>query len=437
MFVTIAHRGRPSFLKRLYSSALFITDDKANKTFSVLTPHIDFSDRVKDKVELERNLRLRKSELSVDDTISVWKFYKKFKRERDDLEWSRANVAKALKAETDPKEIEKLRTHGRMIRDDLKALKGSYYEVEEKAVLKVLSIPNVLHERTPEGDKVVVGKYRDVSVTESGSHTDTSDIEWTSPDCYYLKNAAAEFELASTFFVADHLNGAGFTQFSNSDFSKSVVVEGCGLDYSDPKMTFTVSEPDPKHYQENSRLHLTGAASLPAFMAHHTKHTIFPSLLPLKYFTVGRKYNPMTLNAKSLLNITQETAVEIFIATDDSPKEMTSEFDCIIATITKLYETLDVHFQISYVPACGLKPWESLRASVEMFSPFLKKYVEVANVSTCDDYVSKRLLFNYGRGVDMRFPKVVSGTVWSVPRILACLIENNELELVLEKCKTM
>ncbi|KAJ8971589.1 hypothetical protein NQ317_002872, partial [Molorchus minor] len=60
-----------------------------------------------------------------------------------------------------------------------------------------------------------------------------------------------------------------------------------------------------------------------------------------------------------------------------------------------------------------------------MYSNHLKRYVEVGNVSLYDSYLSKRLLFTYTVNKDRKYPKVVGGTLLNVPKLLACVLENN------------
>lgn len=438
------HLNIPNIVIKRNKSALFITNDKANETFSVLTPHLDFDERLKEIDKLKENIKLRALPINLDEIVSVWIFYKKFETQKKDLEISRVNIMKTIKQlsqEKDAEEIEKLKTHGRMIKDDLKAIRDSFYSVEENAVLKALSIPNVLHEKTPDLDEVIFHTFKEITVEKSESHLNLAKdlIEYSEPNCYYLKKEAAEFELSSTFYITDYLLNLNYTQFSNSDFTRSVIVEGCGTDFLDPKQVFTLSEPEGVIH-ENFRLHLTGGASLHSFMAFNCKNTIFPSLLPLKYFTVGRSYSPFVKNHKecySLFNVTQETAVNLFVATKDDVTEMNLEFERVLTDVIKLYESFNVHFRCRYAPANELKSWESLRVDFQMYSPSLMRYIDVGYVSICDNYLSKRLLFNYGKGFDMNFPRIISGCIYRFPRVLACLIESNERELIrnnIERC---
>lgn len=417
---------------RRFSSALYLTGDKAHTTFSVLTPHLDFEERLRNKDKLEKNLKLRECDINLDELARIWNFYKHVESKHDDLEDARESISQTIKnlAKRGGKYAEKinnLKAHGKIVKEDLRVLKESLWSIEEKAAIQVLALPNDLHEKTPENEELIIHSYLNHVATSSNKfHLDSDIIEYANPYNYYLKNDAAVFDLYSTFYFSDKLLGKKFIQFSNSDFSRSVIVEGCGEEYSDNSKVFTVNEIDLEHKHENSRLHLTGGASLTAFMAFYSRHNIFPTLLPLKYFTVGKKYQPVKSEVKSLLNVSQETAVNIFIATKDSIEDMNQHFEIVLKDAIEIYETLGYHFRVSFVPAKQLQKWESLRVSFQMFSVHLNKYVEVGNISLCGNYISKRVLFNYGKAADLNYPCIITGTLFSVPKLLACVLETSD-----------
>jgi hypothetical protein len=53
-------------VSRKFSSALYITGDKAQTNFVVLTPHIDFEDQIKNKSDLIKNIEARKLNINLE-----------------------------------------------------------------------------------------------------------------------------------------------------------------------------------------------------------------------------------------------------------------------------------------------------------------------------------------------------------------------------------
>ena len=65
-----------------------------------------------------------------------------------------------------------------------------------------------------------------------------------------------------------------------------------------------------------------------------------------------------------------------------------------------------------------------------MFSPSLNDFVEVGDVATYDDYLSKRLMLKYDDGAKMRNLFVVSGTVLNITKVIACIVEQTNGKLL-------
>lgn len=425
-----------TFLKRFYSSALYITGDKSHDTFKVLTPYIDFEERIKNKLELEENLKSRGLNTDVHKIEKYWHFYKTIDDTKRVLEITREEIAseisKLLKEpEKHTKEIDKLKVHAKLVKDDLKNVRDYLYGIEEHAVENALSLPNGLHPKTPRNGQCVTYTFLENRSEKTEHHMDISaklGLSETVNGKLYLKNQAALFELSVQNYFENFLTQHHFTQFSNADFVRSIVVEGCGTDFRSKSEILTLEDKHDDKNHELCKIHLVGGASLYSFMAFYTRHLVQTSYFPLKQFAVGRKYKPVTSHDRSFFNLEQETAIEIFTATVNNETALNQLFEEIRSLVIELYDSLGYHFRLVYVPANQLQRHESLRLSVEMYSNHLQSYVEVANVSMCDDYLSKRLLFTYSENKERKFPCVISGTLLSVKKLLACVLEQNSVK---------
>ncbi|XP_017768621.1 PREDICTED: serine--tRNA synthetase-like protein Slimp [Nicrophorus vespilloides] len=414
-----------------FSSALYITGDKAHNNFAVLTPHIDLDERYNDYEGLQLNIKARGLYIDLDSLERRWSFYLNLLDRKNLLSYTKSEISKEIgklmeDQEKNKEELEKLKVHARILKDEYSTMKEFLYGVEESAALKALELPNVLHEKTPIGEENVIATFFEKPDHESKSHieigTEKKLIEHTNNSFVFLMNEAATFEYAIVNYAQSKLLDSSFTQFSNADFSKSVIVEGCGSNYADIFSTITLN--DGNHFSLN-RLHLTGGASHYAFMAYFTKYSMMPSQLPLKLFSAGRKYEPLTKDEPSLFNLVQQSAIELFSATKCCNVEMDKTFDEVVEKVIDIYKPLGNHFRLVLLPANKIDNYESLRLSIQMFSNSLKTYVEVGNVSICDTYLSKRLLFTYSENKERKFPKVITGNLINVQKLLACHIENN------------
>lgn len=408
---------------RRLSSALYVTADKAQDHFVLLTPYINFDKQLENKPNLERSIKLRGINVDLEKIERRWQFFRYLDEQRLTLEQTRGEISKEisdlLKKGDD---VENLKLQAKLIKDDLKMLKNYLYGVEESAALAVLSLPNTLHPNTPEETERVLFEHLPTPRRSSRSHMEIggSLIKFINPYLYYLRGDAALFEYLLMSYMSSTL--ASFTRISNSDFCRSVIVEGCATDFRD-KSVFTLERCTGDG--EFTRTHLVGGASLYAFMTYFTKHIVTEKRLPLRLFTTARLYNPNMVRDEGLFSVNQEMSVEFFLALKDDEQELEEEFNKVVALIIESYKVLGYHFRLVYVPAKKLKNHEHLRVSIEMFSSFTQTYKEVGHCSIIDSFLSKRLLFTYDVNKERKFVRVISGTLLKVPPLLACVLENN------------
>ncbi|XP_023946042.2 serine--tRNA synthetase-like protein Slimp [Bicyclus anynana] len=423
------------------SSALFINGPKATDNFVYVTPHIDFPERIKHKDLLKSELCKRHAKNNLDKLVELWSVYEELKTRKKELDEKKAQVStelgKLLKEGTQGDNLEKLKIQLSLLKENIKKIKVPLWSAEEMAVVESLKLPNGLHPRTPDQNRDILFQHSSPSPNnknhlEIGREQDL--MCFTKNENYYLLSDLAVFELGAKFHFSNYLRQNNFTQFSNPDFTKSLVVEGCGADYTNPDSTFILHNNEDTEGVSGSRLHLTGAASLYSFFAYHTKNVLYSKVLPIKYFTIGRQYIPSPTEEDSLFHVSQSSVVEIFISTRNSA-ELDEMLENVIDVTKELYTQLGYHFRLSLIPADKLKMWESLRLAIEMYSSSQKGYVEVGNISLSGDFISKRLMFTYTEEKQYKFPFILSGTILNIPKLLGCILEQNTHFVVPEQFK--
>nr|CAH7763664.1 unnamed protein product [Callosobruchus chinensis] len=417
-------------LKRCYS-ALYITGNKAQETFAVVTPYIDFEERLNNKNELIANITARNCPLDIQKVFDSWEFFQTVDDKRKKLEETRAHIGQKISTlmkeySKNEEEIKKLKLHVQLVKDDMKNLKQHYYEVEEQTMVKVLDIPNVLHPKTPLKDEVVISQYLEKPDTTSENHKAIAErlgyLEYINKTTTFLKGEASLFEQAILNYFKNCIMDSGFTVFCNPSFCRSVVAEGC----AELSNVFTIAELD--YSKENlNHLHFCGGSTVLSFMAYFTKHAVSNIHLPLKYFSIGKRYRVEDPEkSDGLFNLSQESTLSVFLATDENEL---LDLDHILKDVKSYYEKLGNHFRIVLLPAYRLDKSESLHVSIQMYSNYLNQYVEVGNISSFDSYLSKRLLFTYNQqsteGKQRKFPIIIAGTVLNVPKLLGCVLEND------------
>ncbi|XP_020300804.1 serine--tRNA synthetase-like protein Slimp [Pseudomyrmex gracilis] len=439
---------KPTSVERHYGSALFVPGNKASKTFAFLYPYLDFDRRFADADKLQKELTLRGMNVDVAQLQKSWNFYVRIIADKYALEDSvteLVNRKNSLPTDGEltveqQREMQKLNTQIQIVRQDLKTIKEAIWEIEEDVMGKLLKLPTDLDPRTPVGESVVLRSVGDVSELSEQMRRDHIDVgtslkllDYTNPIHYYLCDDAALFELAVLGHAGRVFGEKDMIRVSGTDFSRSFVVEAAGLNHEDPATAFLLHHNEVEANTSN-RMHLVGGASLISFLALHTKQRINPKYFPLKYFATGRRYTPLPRDSsdQGLFAVCQASVAQVFAMVKDATSdEYRATFEELVETVCGLYDDLCVHYRVIMRSASELQPWEGLRVSFEMWSPYAKRYYEIGHLSASGDYFSKRLLIVYQTPTGTDFPAAISGTVLSVPRLLACLFEQNPREFVI------
>ncbi|XP_063833016.1 serine--tRNA synthetase-like protein Slimp [Ostrinia nubilalis] len=410
-------------------SALFINGAKASENFVYVIPHIDFPDRLKNLDLVREELQKRKANFDLNKAQNLWGVYEELKERKSEYDKIKDNISKELgqlmKNDPEGEITKKLKIQISLVKENIKKLKVPLWSAEEAAILEALELPNTLHPRTPESNNEVLFTNLSPPTTKKDHlqiGKELNLIYLKKNENYYLKGDAAIFELSAKFYFSNILKKANFVQFSNPDFVKSVIVNGCGLDHTNPDNTFILHHNENTKVNVDSRLHLTGGGSLCSFMAYYAKNVIHAKVLPLKLFTMGRQYIPSPSVEDSLFHVSQASVIQVFEATKKS-EDLDTSLNELIEILKNFYSKLGYHFRICIVSADKLAMWESLRVVVEMYSSSLQNYVEVANISLSGDFISKRLMFTYVENKQNDFPHILSGTLLNVPRVIACVLE--------------
>ena len=413
-------------------SALHVPGGTAKATVSILTPSLTHIDTlIRNKAKVQRNLEARRYKFDLESFIRLWDQMNALRVKRENLETKRVQVSLLIKSLSRQKRgdddgqmnIKDMKEEGKRLRTQLKELSSAWWDVEERAITEALNLPNVLHARTPlENQLIESHKTMPPEDVPPKCHTSSSDISFTdhSPTAYYLKGPLARLELDWIRSFSQTLTEHSFTPMSATDFVKSIVVDGCGMDFIQPEKVFSLAESQGGSVDKGNGMHLVGGASLPAMAAFLTKNVV-DEPFPLRLMSVGRQYQPAGKNSAGLFDVAQASAIQLLSVMENDADGLHAECERVQNIIAGHLARLDVHFRVEALAARHLERWEQYRSSIQMYSPSLGHYVQVAHVSIVGDFISRRLSI-YGR--DRRFTGFVTSTALCVPKLLACYLEN-------------
>jgi seryl-tRNA synthetase len=412
-------------------SALHIPGGQSSAAVSILTPSLTHIDTmIRNKPKLQHNLKARNYQFNLEAFIQVWDEMNALRVARENLETKRNQVNQVIKGivskrnKTDSQfSMDYMKEESKRLREELKQLSPRWNEVENRAVTEALNLPNYLHLETP-AELKVIETFKPLP-TESFPNPELQDkIRIDSPTSYYLEGPLAQMELDWIENFSQALKSGGFEPMTGPDFVKSIVVDGCGLEFANPDKVYSLAQSQEHgNLSSGKALHLVGGASLPSVVALLTK-VIVEEPFPLRLMSIGRRYEPKTLPLKGLLNVAQSSAIQLLTVMENHPDDLFSEAERIQNLLVKQLEELDVHFRTVALPAGRLERWEQYRSSLEVYFPSVKGYVEVANVSLVGDYISRRLAIY---GPERKHPGFVTSSALSVPKLLACYLENHSI----------
>ncbi|XP_022089117.1 serine--tRNA ligase, mitochondrial-like isoform X2 [Acanthaster planci] len=426
-----------------FSSALYTPLSEADHVPFVLKPEIDFDGIFGDLSELEKNLDARGHKVNVSKLISLWGKLQKFEQEKSCIEDRRSKVnedIKRLRKKGGAKEQkDKLQQMGKSLREELRQINFSIASLSDEFYPAVLKLPNKLHPAVPCGSML---KILETFGTDKEEKSDKPKEQ--SPNIFlteshpmshggyaYLEHEAALLELALTQWVKQQLLDQGFTPLSCPAMYKSIALESLGLDPDNSNETYAIETHENVQY-------LAGVSSL-AFVAYFMMSVVEASDLPYRCFTVGRSYKQHQESTyfEGLQESFQSQRVELFGVCENTEAASNALFNQFLSTARGLLSLLPLHGRIVEVPSARLLPSMYRKCAIEVWIPDAGKFVEVASVSNCTDYISRRVKMRYpaipsqkaAQSRQRNFPHTVHCTALDTSVILAALLPSVHQQL--------
>ncbi|KAG7197915.1 hypothetical protein KM043_016154 [Ampulex compressa] len=185
----------------------------------------------------------------------MWDFYITTNRYKFELEEKYADITKQIAnvqrgADFSPEvkqDITKLRLQQRVVKEDIKVVRNSLWKLDDDVIEKFLKLPNSIDPRTPHQSSIILkhfGELREVSEVAAKTHIDIGKslglLEYENPMQCYFCNDAALFELGVLKLAGKMLSSDNMIRVMGTDFCRSVLVEGVGLNHEDPSDVFVI-----------------------------------------------------------------------------------------------------------------------------------------------------------------------------------------------------
>jgi len=408
-------------------SALFVNGRNASQQFAVLTPDTEFAWVKENKEKLEKVYKERKCALQIDRMITELELYKNIKKQVEERSKVRDMINHKIK-ETKNKGGDLNVVLLNRLKENKKTLKQqreTLWDIEDKLILKLLNLQNCDDKSRFESKTHFSQSEKLSDIHPQRGHRELAEIndliEFSnnSHTAYYLKHELARLELQLNRYFNSKLLDRGWEIFSNPDFSKSVVVEGCGINFFDPHAIFSL-----KKYQDFgdrascNAMHLPGGASLSPFLAYFARNILMnPHILPINAFCLGRVYSPEPKEVSDLFNTQQSQGVQLF-SVSNSQEDMEKQLEFMLNCIKDALSVFP-NFTLTEQKLADCKPCNSRQYRVTMQGV---QSVEVGHVGVQGKYLSQRVMM-VSQEADEYLPLYTVSAHLNITRMLGVFIE--------------
>ena len=391
----------------------------------------DNPDYVKKKIED------RKYEINVDAVIFHDKEWRKLKEQSDALRSRRNKVSIEISAAKKAgKNADELMKEAKEIPEQLAALEAKMLAEEEKRDLILQVIPNLQDDLVPVG-----GEEKNQEISRWGempkfgfpikSHDKLlEDLELldmkrgakiAGAGFYLFKGELARLERALVQFMLDFHVKDGFTEINPPQMVNPKIMFGTG---NLPKF-------EQDLYKLREGFYLVPTAEVPVTNIY-ADEVLNENELPKKFCSFTQCYRTEAgrhgAETPGIFRLHQFEKVEmVYLCKPEDSWKMHEE---MTARAEKLLQMLKLPHRRILLASADAGFASAKTYDLEVWSPFLGKYLETSSCSNCTDFQARRMntKFTENKTGERKFIHTLNGSGLATPRLMIALIENYQQE---------
>ncbi len=391
---------------------------------------------VKDRLSVKnfRQLNL------VDEIIALDDERKKMQAEFDSLQ-SKINSSSKdigkLMAANNKEEAAKLKTAVAEWKASLEPIKKNAAETEKKLEEALVLLPNLPSELVPKG----FNADDNLTVKEGGNKPSLAE------------NALPHWELAKKYKLIDFelgtkITGSGFPVYTGKGAKLQRALIQYFLDYNtnagyteiippfmvNASSAFATGQlPDKEgqmYFVNEDAFYLIPTSEVPVTNIYRDV-IVKQEELPIKMTAYSpcfrREAGSYGKDVRGLNRLHQFEKVEIVQIVEAEKSYAT--LDEMVGHVERLLQSLELPYRILRLCGGDMSFASALTYDFEVFSAAQKRWLEVSSVSNFESYQTNRLKCRYkDENNKMQLAHSLNGSSLALPRIMACLLENNQTE---------
>lgn len=327
------------------------------------------------------------------------------------------------------------RERGRAIKQELKKLEEELRGVEEKFGLMMLTIPNVPDPSVPVGkdasgnkeikkwgkipkftfpikDHIALAKSLDLIDFERG-------VKVGGFRAYFLKNEAAQMELALMWYTLKKLVAKGYIPLIAPSLVKEFTLYGNGQ--------FPWGREEVYH-MERDDMYLAGTAEVPV-TAYLSDEILNEKDLPKKFVAFSpcfrREAGSYGKDTKGIYRIHQFNKIEQVIITTAETNNSLTLHEELLANAEGILKDLELPYRVMLMCTGDMGEPQVKKYDIETWMPGRGEYGETMSNSFMGDFQARRLKIRYKvKDGTMKFCHTLNNTAIASPRILIAIMEN-------------
>ncbi len=324
---------------------------------------------------------------------------------------------------------------GKAIKDELKKLEDELRSTEEQFSLAMLTVPNVPDPSVPVGkdetgnveikkwgeptafdftpkDHIDLAKSLDLIDFERGAKVGGSRA-------YFLKNEAAQIEVALMFYTLQKLVAKGYTPLIAPSLVKEFTFVGNGQFPWGREEVYSIPKDD---------VFLAGTAEVPV-TAYYSDEMLYEKDLPKKFVAYSpcfrREAGSYGKDTRGVYRLHQFNKIEQVIISDAETSTSLTLHEELLANSEEILQDLKLPYRVLLMCTGDMGEPQVKKYDIETWMPGRNGYGETMSNSFMGDFQSRRLKIRYkGKDGNIKFCHTLNNTAVASPRILVAIFEN-------------
>lgn len=327
------------------------------------------------------------------------------------------------------------REKGKQIKQNLKVLEEELREIEEKFGALMLTVPNVPDKSVPVGKDSSGNREvkRWGEIPEFGfpvkdhiklaTELDLIDFERGvkvgGSRAYFLKNEAAQLELALMFYTFQKLIAKGYTPLIAPSLVKEFTLVGNGQ--------FPWGR-DEVYGIPKDELFLAGTAEVPV-TAYFANEVLEDKDLPKKFVAFSpcfrREAGSYGKDTKGVYRLHQFNKIEQVIISNNDMNNSFTLHEELLANAEEILQDLKLPYRVLLMCTGDMGEPQVKKYDIETWMPGRGDFGETMSNSVMGDFQARRLKIRYrAKDGSIKFCHTLNNTAIASPRILIAIFEN-------------